>query len=218
MKIHPSLTVSQADRLLCLDDSSLIALYAQTSNQEYLEELVHRYVPFIKRICNRYFPLREDAEDMCMRVLEVFLANLENADKGRFAAWLRAICLNECLMELRAQRRMRYRIRPESYLEFKRPLETSSAPAQVHYSARKPSWVLLNRELKGLPRPQRDCLELYYYQEYSYREICEEKGMTYNQVKSYMQNGRRNLRRRLKKHPCFSHMKTPQSGGSANHG
>jgi RNA polymerase sigma-70 factor (ECF subfamily) len=48
--------------------------------------------------------------------------------------------------------------------------------------------------LRELHEPQRICVERFYCEGESYKAIAEQTGYTLNQVKSYLQNGIRNLR------------------------
>ncbi|HEY0653572.1 MAG TPA: sigma factor-like helix-turn-helix DNA-binding protein, partial [Chryseosolibacter sp.] len=54
------------------------------------------------------------------------------------------------------------------------------------------------RKLEGcietLPEEQRQCVKLFYLQKKCYKEITELTGFELNKVKSYIQNGKRNLK------------------------
>jgi len=47
--------------------------------------------------------------------------------------------------------------------------------------------------LRGLPEQQRICLKLFYLEGYSAKEVAKRTGFTEKQVKSHLQNGRRNF-------------------------
>lgn len=215
MKTLSPQTFCQEDALFSIDDLTLLVRYRFTDDQRYLEELLHRYVPFIQRICRRFFS-GADADDMCMRVLEVFLLRLEEEDIRKFASWVRILCQTECLMELRARRRRTRDLRIVS-IGFEK-LPSQEAPIHDCDASTRHSWRLLNIAMRELPDNQRDCLELFYYREFTYEQICHEKGMTYNQVKSHLQNGRRNLRNRLSSHPCFIERTKRRSVEQVKHG
>lgn len=53
--------------------------------------------------------------------------------------------------------------------------------------------VELERELGNLSKEQQVCVELFYLKDKCYQEVAEITGYTMNQVKSYIQNGKRNL-------------------------
>jgi RNA polymerase sigma-70 factor (ECF subfamily) len=52
----------------------------------------------------------------------------------------------------------------------------------------------LERCLKGLAGPQQQCVTLFYLEDKCYKEITAITGFDHNQVKSFIQNGKRNLR------------------------
>jgi RNA polymerase sigma-70 factor (ECF subfamily) len=57
----------------------------------------------------------------------------------------------------------------------------------------------MNLALKQLNDTQRRCIELFYIQDKSYQQIALETGFTLNEVRSYIQNGKRNLKIHLEK-------------------
>jgi RNA polymerase sigma-70 factor (ECF subfamily) len=58
---------------------------------------------------------------------------------------------------------------------------------------------LMNEALKELSPEQRQCVTLFYLQKKSYQEISDETRFTMMQVKSYIQNGKRNLKLTIEK-------------------
>ena len=55
----------------------------------------------------------------------------------------------------------------------------------------------LETALKTLNKEQKWCVELFYYKNKSYNEIIDITGYTANEVKSHIQNGKRNLKLKL---------------------
>ena len=53
--------------------------------------------------------------------------------------------------------------------------------------------------LESLGANQRRCLELFYLERKCYKEVADITGFTLNEVKSYIQNGKRNLKIQLSK-------------------
>jgi RNA polymerase sigma-70 factor (ECF subfamily) len=45
-----------------------------------------------------------------------------------------------------------------------------------------------------LKEEQRKCIQLFYYEGFGYREICQRLDLEESKVKSYLQNGKRNLK------------------------
>ncbi len=58
---------------------------------------------------------------------------------------------------------------------------------------------LMTDALRELSKEQEQCVTLFYLEKKSYQEISDETGFTMMQVKSYIQNGKRNLRLLLEK-------------------
>ena len=53
--------------------------------------------------------------------------------------------------------------------------------------------------IEQLKAEQKQCIEMFYYQKQCYQEIAEQLGMNEKKVKSYLQNGKRNLKICLEK-------------------
>ena len=52
----------------------------------------------------------------------------------------------------------------------------------------------LEKAISALEHEQKECIELFYLKEKSYKEVAEITGYSINQVKSSIQNGKRNLK------------------------
>jgi RNA polymerase sigma-70 factor (ECF subfamily) len=59
---------------------------------------------------------------------------------------------------------------------------------------REQQLLLLEEALKQLGAEQRHCIELFYLGQKSYQQIMTETGLSFKQVKSFIQNGKRNLK------------------------
>ena len=60
-------------------------------------------------------------------------------------------------------------------------------------------YTLLEKAIEELNEDQRKCIKLFYLKERSYNEIVDETGYSLNEVKSFIQNGKRNLKIKLEK-------------------
>ena len=52
----------------------------------------------------------------------------------------------------------------------------------------------LEKCIEQLKNGQKDCVQLFYIKEMCYKEIVNNTGIELNKVKSYIQNGKRNLK------------------------
>ncbi len=57
----------------------------------------------------------------------------------------------------------------------------------------------LEKAISELNEDQRRCIDLFYLKDKSYNEIAELTGYTLNEVKSFIQNGKRNLKIKLER-------------------
>jgi RNA polymerase sigma-70 factor (ECF subfamily) len=72
-------------------------------------------------------------------------------------------------------------------------------PGELHQEVESEEFTRkeLESAMDSLKEPQRQCIELVYLKEKSYMEVCEITGYSMNEVKSHVQNGKRNLKIRL---------------------
>ena len=54
--------------------------------------------------------------------------------------------------------------------------------------------LYLSTGMDSLKEEQRTCVEMFYLRDMSYQQIADETGYSMNEVKSYIQNGKRNLK------------------------
>ena len=99
-----------------------------------------------------------------------------------FKAWVTRVAFNACMSRLESERRNVY-VREE----FPEVEESAGASEGV------PDETEVLEAMKSLKEEQRVCLELFYLNELSYAQVSERTGYQLNQVKSFIQNGKRNL-------------------------
>jgi len=174
-------------------DEELIALYCKTNDREYVGRLFERYATFVFAVSMKYFKDKEKSRDNTMLVFEKLLDSLKRFEVKNFKAWLHMITRNQCLMTLRSEKTRNKNINrfvsdEESFME------NGMVPHHDEENETEINLALLPEAIKTLADKQRICIELFYLQEKSYVEVAEETGFTLNEVKSYIQNGKRNLK------------------------
>lgn len=180
-----------------LSDQELIAQYRSTGDAAFVGELFERYTVQIYGICKRYLKEEEESKDASMEVFEYLLKELKKYDIQNFKSWLARATSNFCLMRLR-----KYKSEDGKNEEFKKDekaLVESGLPLHPEHEAEEKELELQRLEgaLLELKAEQKACVELFFLKGKSYDEISETTGFTYKQVKSYIQNGKRNLKVRL---------------------
>lgn len=189
-----------------LSDQELLARYRAHGDVADLGRLYDRYLPEAFAVCRRYLaPPDEDAQDATMQLFEHLVKVLRTHAPDNFAAWLHTTARNHCLMQLRAKKRAGPSAGPliisfpdaadvESAAARHLPDETAAAEEAADAEQRLQT---VEDALNQLPPAQRRCLELFYLEKKSYREIATETGLDLNLVRSHLQNGKRMLRRQL---------------------
>jgi len=185
-----------------LSDQELLARYRQHGDVADLGVLYDRYLPEAFAVCRRYLaPPDEDAQDAVMQLFEHLVKVLRTHQPENFPAWLHTTARNHCLMQLRTKKRSNGLV---LQLPDATDVETAGArhlqgTAQDSADAEENEMRLqaIEQALATLPAAQRRCLELFYLEKKSYRDIAVETGLELNLVKSHLQNGKRMLRRQL---------------------
>jgi RNA polymerase sigma-70 factor (ECF subfamily) len=109
-----------------------------------------------------------------------------------FKSWLYMVAKNYCLMMLRNNDRH------NQELSEKLALPDAETDLQ-ELLANEQTYSFLEQSLIELSQEQRHCVTLFYLQKKSYQQISESTGFNYMQVKSFIQNGKRNLRALVEK-------------------
>lgn len=168
-----------------------MAAYRERGNRELVGELFKRYARFVFLVCMKFLRDEEKAKDASMQIFENLFADLKKHEVKNFKPWLHTVTKNHCLLQLRNEERI---LRMTGRLQ-KELLENMESWYVLH-PMDEPEKKLgdLEDAILMLNKEQRICIELFYLKKKCYEEIMEITGNSYNQVKSHIQNGKRNLR------------------------
>lgn len=173
-----------------LHDDELIKRYQSDQQSDILGVLYERYAHLVYGVCMKYLKNQEDAKDATMQIFEKLIQDLHKHEIIYFKAWLYKVAQNHCLMQLRQRTYITY---TEEFtaapVEFMNPLH----PKQLE----EIQFEKMEQALHLLPPEQRQCIDLFYLQKKSYVEIMQQTGFTFMQVKSFIQNGKRNLKNKM---------------------
>ena len=169
-------------------DHELLKKFSKTGDMDYLAELFSRYAHLIFAVSMKYLQSREDAEDMSIKVFEVLARKISDQDIANIGGWIHVVTKNECLMQIRSSSRAKQR-------EIIFAEDVENEPVQHHMSETDVEESLRKLEdcINSLVKEQKQCVELFYKQEKCYKEIANLTGYELKKVKSYLQNGKRNL-------------------------
>ena len=176
------------DDIKILSDHDLIAQYRRDGHMFCMEELYRRYGFLIYGICLQILRNAEDARECTMISFEKAISELRKTEVSNVGPWLHSVARNQCLMFLRGEKR-----RAERQARYAASSEaTDNELERFELGDEKAS--LISRAMHVLSEPQRKCVELFYFKEKSYKEVAESTGFGLEEVKSNLQNARRNLK------------------------
>lgn len=178
----------KTDKYQHISDSELLENYYSNHDNEWLGILLQRYTLLLLGVSMKYLKNEEEAKDS---VQQIFLKVIHELQKYRveyFKSWLYMVTKNHCLMKLREKQ-------GKSFTEIndKLPFPDEMADKEVLLE-QEMNLELMEASLKELNPEQQQCVTLFYLQKKSYQEVSEATGFTMLQVKSYIQNGKRNLK------------------------
>lgn len=171
-----------------LSDEDLIALYKKQNDLQVLGILYNRYMARVYGVCLKYLKNREESRDAVMQIFEKLVEALRKHEVTHFKSWLHVMARNYCLMELRAAKGKHFEEITDRFME--------NSPILHPGEAEEPELNInkLEKCIDELGNEQKRCVQLFYLQQKCYKEITEETGFDDNKVKSYIQNGKRNLK------------------------
>lgn len=145
----------------------------------------------ILRFAFSYMKNREDAEDILQEALiRLVQSGLAFENEKKIKAWLLRVTANICLDELRMPERRKMAAMPEGY--------DAAAEAAPEPETETETESAVLQEVMRLPEKYRSVIHLYYYEEYSTREISEIIGKKEATVRSLLKRGREKLQNNLK--------------------
>lgn len=172
-------------------DELVLKTYLKTGNMEVLGQLYNRYIHLVYGVCLKYFADREKSQDAVIDIFEKIIKDVERFDIENFKSWLYVITKNHCLMALRKEKTNRQRT--ENFL-LSNFVETTSQMHPIDTVECVNEDKQLHDCIERLKALQRQCIELFYFENKCYKEIAEKLETNESKVKSGIQNGKRNLK------------------------
>jgi RNA polymerase sigma-70 factor (ECF subfamily) len=173
------------------NDEELLVQFRNSGNLDILGELYSRYLHLVYGVSLKYLLNRSDAQDATMHVFEKLVTELPKHEVTNFKSWLYVMTKNYCFMELRSRKT------DEKRLEgLKTEQEFMESEGELHPLDKEEGSVedALKVCIEKLKADQKACIELFYYQKKCYQEIADDLKMDEKKVKSFLQNGKRNLK------------------------
>ena len=165
-----------------LSDEQIIERYKQSSDKNLVGELYKRYTRFVFLVAMKY--LKND---------EKLFNDFHKHQIENFKPWLHTVTRNHCLLLLRKdqsqmKKEKNFQIESDSVMENGIDLHLDGVDTTEKHLE------YLQEAIQTLNEEQKRCIEMFYIEEKSYKEIVDETGFSEMKVKSYIQNGKRNLK------------------------
>ena len=162
--------------------------YKQSVNLAVLGELYQRYMELVYGVCLKYFKEPETAKDSVMMIFEELISKLKKHEVENFKGWLYQVAKNHCLMKLRTKKKIRTveidpaLVQNEENVHLNGVLEKEENLEKMEFC------------LNTLPQEQKKVIRLFYLEGKCYNEIVDITGYEWEKIRSFIQNGRRNLK------------------------
>ena len=169
-------------------DAELVNLYRAAGDLNILSTLYQRYMDLIYGICLKYLKDPEASKDAVINIYEELVTKLKQHEVNNFKSWLYTLSRNHCLMQLRKEKGHATVEIPEQFMQTEEMLHLNSV------IQREDQLNSMEKCLEQLQAEQKTCVTLFYLQGKCYNDITEQTGIEWNKVRSYIQNGRRNLK------------------------
>ena len=182
-------------------DKELVAVFTSTLDIQFAGELYNRYADLIYGVCLKYLKHPENAQDSAVAVFEELVSKIPKHTIENFKGWLYMLTKNHCLMRIRSGKKAHT-------VNIDAELMQSEDPTHLDGVLEKEeNLVQLEYCMGELAIEQRQAVALFYIEGKCYNEISALTGIEWNKVRSYIQNGRRNLKLCIEKQKAKSMIK-----------
>ena len=163
-----------------------------------LGELYGRYMEMVYGVCLKYFKEPEEAKDAVMNIFEELVTKLRKYEVNNFKSWLYQLTKNHCLMKIRSRKSKPFTVDVDIvHLGENNHLDNiTEKEAQLDG---------MGNCIEQLPEEQKKAIQLFYLEEKCYKEIADITETEVSKVRSFIQNGRRNLKICMEKHALQRH-------------
>jgi RNA polymerase sigma factor (sigma-70 family) len=171
-----------------IDEQGLLTDYRKTGNIELLGKLYEQYMPLVFGLCLKYLKDEEKSKDAVMQIFEDLIKKLRVHEVSNFKSWLYTVARNHCLMEIRSSSKHDIISIDDDFME---------TGALMHLNVEDVSeekFNVMGKCIESLPSGQKEVINLFYLEQKCYKEVSDITGFDLNKVKSYIQNGKRNLK------------------------
>ncbi|MEO6302554.1 MAG: sigma-70 family RNA polymerase sigma factor [Bacteroidia bacterium] len=182
--------MSATNKYSSYSDNDLINIFLEKDDNNIVGILYERYGHLVLGLCIKYLKNKDEAQDAVIQIFTGLMKDLKKHKIEFFKSWLYVYSKNFCLMELRKRqsalkKELELKENVHLIMDFSNPEHLNEKEKQI---------TIMERALELLNTEQKKCIDLFYLKNKSYVEIVDMTGYTANEVKSHIQNGKRNLK------------------------
>ena len=167
-------------------DQQLLEQWYATRDNYILGTLLQRYILLLLGVCMKYLKNEEEAKDAVQQVFVKAISELHKYKVDYLKSWLYMIARNHCLMKLRDKRMI--------VKEIDEWINDEADSSAFDSMGKETILQYLEQAVEQLNAEQKTCVTLFYLHHKSYNEISAMTGQSLMQIKSCIQNGKRNLK------------------------
>ncbi len=169
-------------------DEELLQAFRQSNDMKYFAELYTRFVPKLYGLCLKYLADREAARDAVMDIFQQLPEKIAQYEIANFNSWLYSVAKNHCFSRLKKENQV-YFVKIEDAV-----VENDTFFSHNDKPQSEEEMEALEYCIETLTDEQKTSVKLFYLENRSYADICDMTGFALSKVKSYIQNGKRNLK------------------------
>ncbi|MEN9742196.1 MAG: hypothetical protein RLZZ65_1 [Bacteroidota bacterium] len=176
-----------------LSDADLLLIYKKKEWNACIDELYERYAHLLFGVFIKYVKDNDNAADLLMELFGKLPALLKKHEILQVKAWLHQVSRNEALQFLRKSKKFTGVSLEENnigHLSGNLPEEEEKEEAL----SKEKELILLEKVMEQLKPAQKECIRLFFIEQLSYEEVMSKTQLSFKEVKSHLQNGKRNLK------------------------
>ena len=178
------------NRFAHITDQELLEKFYHDRNNEWIGILLQRYTLLLFGVCMKYLKNEDEAKDSVQQIFLKCITELGKYKVQYFKSWLYMVAKNYCLMRLRDR---------HINIDIENVQITAEEFRKQDHLDKDRVLDVMEECIDALNQEQKTCVTLFYLQKKSYQEIASQTGYSVLQVKSYIQNGKRNLKNLIEK-------------------
>lgn len=184
-------------RKIIKSDQELILAYQKDKNKQWVGELYNRYSHLVFGVCLKYLKNKTHAQDATSAIFEELFDKLQDQIIDNFSSWLYTFSKNHCLMQLRKKKTKKHGIEMGSHLSVDQVILSSTNEEAENKKLQEIALEEMEKAIENLSKDQKECITYFYLNQMSYDQVASKTNLTLKQVKSAIQNGKRNLKNAL---------------------